>query len=683
MRRYEEHGTEPLEGTSQGDFSPPIENLVPAGGAVLGFGNGIAPSTGETQYNPYFGSPVSYRNDIVQASGMSPLPTGQSPPLGPFGEFEANQVFDNSGPSAVLKGTSQGGFPPPIENLFPDRGVVLGFGKDVAPSTGATQHLSFFDKPVSYWDDILPALDLDVPPMSPMHIDQRPPPSSPREFEVNQVFNNPSPSAVLNDQPDISPLAPSGNLDLETFGSSGPHVLGHPQEFPAATDDHLALTIAGPGHPTHLMVSPLFPLEPERTPATSGYKSRCHTNIGATSRSNVHNYILIRPKTIPEGAEMGLPSYGFDATSAHSAVQAGPSATSAMIDGRYPSQISTAAALRRTRRGHSDTVFAGCHKQRKNKPVKGVPENLCVTFEVRRMTGNVSSKEAPVKRGKRSSKVCLRCRDQHLKCSGGFPCSNCAMLLDSIVARRSRSTLYWNECVESDLNELNVFYLAASLRDEAGFYVPDDFLRILCHESTQIWVLALGYFVLSMERCGESWRYCVPLVIKFFIVTVVYREYLSRQLGISEAQSYTLASSYALIFFNRIGEVLSKLRNNTMTEEEIAELWSCLMLILLLIEKMEVEFFVLEGSESPPVYKELYEMKNHLRLYISHYIRKLPEMDMREPITALYRMAIGFDFSQGLLEPGPPGDRLGLDCWRRDQPSGPMNVGEHGNPAVG
>jgi hypothetical protein len=113
---------------------------------------------------------------------------------------------------------------------------------------------------------------------------------------------------------------------------------------------------------------------------------------------------------------------------------------------------------------------------------------------------------------------------------------------------------------------------------------------------------------------------------------------------------------------------------------EAENLWSDMMTILCLIEKIEVEFFVLEKSESlPPVYKELFEMNNHLRLYITYYIRKMPVMeDLREIMTALDTMAIGFDLSQGLLEPGPPEYPLGLGCWRRDRPSGPMNVGERG-----
>lgn len=165
--------------------------------------------------------------------------------------------------------------------------------------------------------------------------------------------------------------------------------------------------------------------------------------------------------------------------------------------------------------------------------------------------------------------------------------------------------------------------------------------------------------------------------LQFFFVTLAYPEYLSRQLGISEPEAFFLASVFAKLFFNNIGKGLSKLRSNLMTVEELGELWGHMMLTLRLIEKLEAEFE--ESERLPQVYKELYEMNNHLRLYITYYIRKMPVMeDLREIMTALDTMAIGFDLSQGLLEPGPPEYPLGLGCWRRDRPSGPMNVGERG-----
>jgi hypothetical protein len=327
-----------------------------------------------------------------------------------------------------LKACSQvevGGFHPPIEKLYPVGDAFLGFGNDVALSTGGIQDNSLSNSPVSYWNDIVRASEnLDVPPTSPMHIGQSPPPCPLPAFVANQIVNNSNLLAVLNDPPALYPLATSENFDLETPGISGPRDLGPSQVFPATTDDHLALTGAGPAHRTHLMVSPWTPLEPERTSATSGNTSPCHANISDISASNVHNYIPIRPKTKPHvEAEMGLTSHGFDATSAHSTVEAGPSASSAIIDSHYPSRNSTAVALKRTRRGLTNTLFAGCYKQRKIRPVKGVPENFCITLEAIQSTGNESSKGGQEKDGKRPSKVCLRCRVQHLKVSSAVSIS--------------------------------------------------------------------------------------------------------------------------------------------------------------------------------------------------------------------------------------------------------------------
>ncbi|KAI1390346.1 uncharacterized protein F4822DRAFT_233394 [Hypoxylon trugodes] len=48
-----------------------------------------------------------------------------------------------------------------------------------------------------------------------------------------------------------------------------------------------------------------------------------------------------------------------------------------------------------------------------------------------------------LKQDKLDTRTCLRCQDQHLNCSGGFPCSNCETLWRRIERRITNRTILW------------------------------------------------------------------------------------------------------------------------------------------------------------------------------------------------------------------------------------------------
>jgi hypothetical protein len=209
------------------------------------------------------------------------------------------------------------------------------------------------------------------------------------------------------------------------------------------------------------------------------------------------------------------------------------------------------------------------------------------------------------------------------------------------------------------------------------------------HEATYISELASQYVLASGKECDNSeglgnYRDFLPLGIQprrlpcvtddncfsggteLFIATLVYREYLCQQLGISEHLIRLLAAVFADGLFKRVAKKFTKLRANLMTVEEKLDLWPDMLLILTALEKME-DVVVLEGME----WQKFNEMKDHLFLYLSYYSDRMP-MDQElwhkyGCLMAIQRMAMGFDFSQGLLDPGPLEDPLGLGSWRSQQ----------------
>lgn len=90
---------------------------------------------------------------------------------------------------------------------------------------------------------------------------------------------------------------------------------------------------------------------------------------------------------------------------------------------------------------------------------KGIPKEC---FDMFQTIGNSEAakeeqQQQPVTKRIRSDRTCLRCQVHRKKCSGRFPCENCAIHFADRATKISKRTIHWKSCFDSNIMQHKFF----------------------------------------------------------------------------------------------------------------------------------------------------------------------------------------------------------------------------------
>ncbi|KAI1101471.1 hypothetical protein F4804DRAFT_335241 [Jackrogersella minutella] len=178
------------------------------------------------------------------------------------------------------------------------------------------------------------------------------------------------------------------------------------------------------------------------------YSTRDITSRGPATEVDHQKCQPIKPKLVHTQLQRGIPQGSYQDLSQNLA----SAGTAQQRKAKQPAAVSHEFSTRKRSRSVSpQDLRHGC-----------VPPEYFSTFQVFGYSKPPTTKRRRLSRTRRvSTSTCLRCKDQHLRCSGGFPCERCKALWHRAEKGMTNRTILWKYCFDSNVSDLDPFHYLA------------------------------------------------------------------------------------------------------------------------------------------------------------------------------------------------------------------------------